>query len=391
MSNEVNTILEGLINPVTGKTLSEENRIKEVKLENDSLSFSYNREGITPDQKRVIENNIYSALAGKIAEDKITVMTVSDDSKDVFESHGTLVGEGEEIEDPHTKDKVQTKEPATKDHTPSVGKPIPGINKVIAVSSGKGGVGKSTVSTNLAISLKNQGYKVGLIDADVYGPSIPLLLGQPDAKPVANDNEKIEPIDAHGIKFMSFGLFIGESEPVIWRGPMLNGVLKQFFFDVDWGDLDYLIIDLPPGTGDVQLSMVQNIQVDGALVVSTPQDVALLDAKKGLQMFRELKIPILGMIENMSYFLADDSDKKYFIFGEGGVRQACIEMDTNMLGEIPIEIALRESCDNGHPYMANNLFEGRAVWNAYIDISKKIDSIFNTATEKKGFFSKIFS
>jgi ATP-binding protein involved in chromosome partitioning len=217
-----------------------------------------------------------------------------------------------------------------------------------------------------------------------------MLLNQRETKPSANDNKKILPIETMGISFISFGLFINEGDPVIWRGPMLGGVLNQFLFDVDWGELDYLLIDLPPGTGDMQLSMIQATDVDGAVVVSTPQDVALLDSKKGLQMFKQVKVPILGMVENMSYFIPDDMpEKKYYIFGNGGVKKACEELGVEFLGEIPMEIALREGSDNGRPYMQERSFEGRPVWKAYVDFAKKLNS--GIYPEEKGFLKKLFS
>jgi ATP-binding protein involved in chromosome partitioning len=272
---------------------------------------------------------------------------------------------------------------------------VAGAKRVIAVSSNKGGVGKSTVAVNLAFSLKNLGKKVGLLDADIYGPSMPMLLNKREAKPGATSEKKILPIDAYGIPFISFGLFINEKDPVIWRGPMLGGVLNQFLFDVAWTDLDYLIIDLPPGTGDMQLSMVQATEIDGVIVVSTPQDVAILDSRKGLNMFNQVKIPILGMVENMSYFVPDDApQKKYFIFGEGGVKKAAAELNVNLLAEIPLELALREGSDKGQPYMNEKKYEGRPVWNAYMTLAKNIEHSFNDSPkegEQKGFFKRLFS
>jgi len=278
----------------------------------------------------------------------------------------------------------------TTGHGPGPGankKRVPNVKKVIAVSSCKGGVGKSTVAVNLAFALKNMGKKVGILDADIYGPSMPMLLNQREAKPIANEDKKILPIMAYGIPFMSFGLFVEEKEPVIWRGPMLGGVLNQFLFDVNWGELDYLIIDLPPGTGDMQLSMVQATDIDGAIVISTPQDVALLDSKKGLKMFHQVKVPVIGMVENMSYFIPDDNPtKKYFIFGESGVKKAAAELETTLLAEIPMEIALRQSSDIGMPYMNESKYEGRPIWNAYMTLAKNVDRTFD-----KGFFRRIFS
>jgi ATP-binding protein involved in chromosome partitioning len=247
----------------------------------------------------------------------------------------------------------------------------------------------------LAFALKNLGKKVGLLDADIYGPSMPMLLNKREAKPGATPEKKILPIDAYGIPFISFGLFINEKDPVIWRGPMLGGVLNQFLFDVAWEGLDYLIIDLPPGTGDMQLSMVQATDIDGAIVVSTPQDIAVLDTRKGLNMFTQVKIPVLGMVENMSYFVPDDAPtKKYFIFGEGGVKRAAEELNVNLLAEIPLEMALREGSDKGFPYMNEKKYEGRPVWNAYMYLAKNVDQCFNASEssgEQKGFFKRLFS
>ena len=224
---------------------------------------------------------------------------------------------------------------------------------------------------------------------------MPMLLNQREAKPGATTEKKILPIDAYGIPFISFGLFINEKDPVIWRGPMLGGVLNQFLFDVAWSDLDYLIIDRPPGTGDMQLSMVQATEIDGVVVVSTPQDVAILDTKKGLNMFNQDKIPVLGMVENMSYFVPDDApNKKYYIFGDGGVKKAAAELDVNLLAEIPLEIALREGSDKGLPYMNEKKHEGRPVWNAYMMLAKNVEQSFEespSAGPQKGFFKRLFS
>ena len=257
--------------------------------------------------------------------------------------------------------------------------------------SGSPGVGKSTFTSNLAATLVNQGRKVGIIDADIYGPSMPMLFNKRDEKPEATIDKKIIPLENHGVKFISFGSFIDENEPVVWRGPMLGGVLNQFLFDTDWGELDYLIIDLPPGTGDVQLSMVQNCNVDGSIIISTPQDVALLDAKKGLNMFHRLNLPVIGMVENMSSYICDSCDKEHFIFGTGGVMSACSELGVGFLGKIPLEMAVRKGADFGTPYMSQNKHEGRKVWDAYTEIVSKLDRYFNPDDNtKKGILSRVF-
>ncbi len=225
---------------------------------------------------------------------------------------------------------------------------IPGIKRCVVVGSGKGGVGKSTVTVNLAIALAQRGLKVGLLDSDLYGPSIPMMLGLKDS-PLASPEGRILPSEAFGVKVMSMGLLIEEDRPVIWRGAMLNKALQQFLSDVAWGDLDVLFIDLPPGTGDVQLTLVQNAQVDGAIVVSTPQDVAFLDARKAIGMFGVVKIPVMGVIENMSSFICPGCGQETPIFGHGGVRAAALRMELPFLGEVPIDLAIREGGDSGAP------------------------------------------
>lgn len=382
-------ILGVIINPNNGKTLKEEGRIVELKALDYELLFKYKRDGISVQQKHSIQTSIINAVSSYYKEDQITILTVSENSSDVFTGKNFTAVEPAKT----TPSVAQIKT----GHAPvgSNKKRVLGAKKVIAVSSNKGGVGKSTVAVNLAFALKNLGKKVGLLDADIYGPSMPMLLNKREAKPGANAEKKILPIDAYGIPFISFGLFINEKDPVIWRGPMLGGVLNQFLFDVAWDGLDYLIIDLPPGTGDMQLSMVQATDIDGAIVVSTPQDIAILDTKKGLNMFTQVKIPVLGMVENMSYFVPDDApDKKYFIFGEGGVKKAAKELDVELLAEIPLELALREGSDKGFPYMNEKKYEGRPVWNSYMSLAKNVEHYFSDYQgkgETKGFFKRLLS
>lgn len=229
-----------------------------------------------------------------------------------------------------------------------------GVKHMIAVASGKGGVGKSTVSANLAIALARQGKRVGLVDADIYGPSVPTMFGMGDEKPRVNAERKIIPLEKHGVKLLSMGFMVDASQAVIWRGPMVSSAIRQFLGDTDWGDLDYLILDLPPGTGDIQLTIVQTVSLTGAVVVSTPQDVALADARKGVSMFNNVNVPVLGIIENMAYFTPPDlPDRKYYLFGQGGARRLALELHVPFLGEIPLEQALRESGDDGTPLVAS--------------------------------------
>ncbi len=227
---------------------------------------------------------------------------------------------------------------------------VPSIRNIIAVASGKGGVGKSTMAVNLACALAAKGYDVGLMDADIYGPSIPTMFGVRDARPRVNENRKLVPIETHGIKLLSMGFLVEPEKAVIWRGPMVSNAIRQFFGDTNWGALDYLVMDLPPGTGDIQLTIVQTIGLTGAVVVSTPQEVALADARKAVAMFQEVDVPVLGLIENMAYFVPPDlPDRRYHIFGEGGAAELARSLKLPLLGEIPIEQPLREACDNGRP------------------------------------------
>ncbi|MDE0957546.1 MAG: Mrp/NBP35 family ATP-binding protein [Planctomycetota bacterium] len=228
---------------------------------------------------------------------------------------------------------------------------IPGVKNVIAVASGKGGVGKSTVAVNLALALAARGLKTGLLDADVYGPSTPKMLGTEDLKPRATEKDTILPIEVHGLKTMSIGYLLEDDSPVIWRGPMVTGLLRQFLFQVEWGQLDYLVLDLPPGTGDAQLTLVQSIALTGGVIVTTPQDVALLDVQRGIQMFQRTSVPILGVIENMSGFECSSCGQITEIFRGGGGRDAARRYQVPFLGKIPLEPSIALSGDGGTPMM----------------------------------------
>lgn len=392
MNTEIEKILNSIINPESGKTLKEEGRIVKLQMQEDVLIFQYKRDGITPMQKRAIEKDIFNRISGKIAEDKIKILTISDRSQDVFNSLGGSV------------EAPKKQEPADKPADLKVGhgtigekKRVAGIKNIIAVGSGKGGVGKSTVTANLAVALAKQGKKVGVIDADIYGPSMPIMFGLRGKRPVSNSNKKIVPMEAHGIKMMSFGFFIEENDPVIWRGPMLGGVINQFLFDVAWGELDYLLLDLPPGTGDVQLSMVQNVVVDGCVIVSTPQDVALHDAIKGLLMFKKLEIPVVGLVENMSYFVCNSCDEKHFIFGESKMNEIATKLETGLLVQIPMESVIRKNSDEGRPFMCDEGLSSSASYLAYTDLASKLEHKFGQQgkpggdePKEKGLFSKLF-
>ncbi len=231
---------------------------------------------------------------------------------------------------------------------------MPGVRNIIAVSSGKGGVGKSTVAVNMAVSLALDGARVGLMDADVYGPNVPLMLGAGEARPevVANEN-KLIPVEAYGVKLMSMALLQPGDKPMIVRGPILHGLVRQFLADVRWGELDYLIVDMPPGTGDVQLSLAQLVPVQGAVLVTTPQEVAVMDVRRALRMFETVSVPVLGVVENMSYFIAPDTGTRYDIFGEGGGERLAEQYGVPFLGAIPLGIEVREGGDKGVPVVVS--------------------------------------
>lgn len=263
---------------------------------------------------------------------------------------------------------------------PGAAKPgIPGIDRIIAVASGKGGVGKSTTAVNLALGLATFGLRVGILDADVYGPSIPRLLGLKD-KPKTSGGRTIVPLEAFGLKAMSMGLMVDEETPMIWRGPMVMSALTQMLREVEWGELDILVVDMPPGTGDAQLTMAQQVPLAGAVIVSTPQDLALIDARKGLAMFQKVEVPLLGIVENMSYFVAPDTGNRYDIFGHGGARAEATRLGVPFLGEVPLEMAIRESSDAGRPVVAADPDGPHAA--AYRDIAAKVLAELENARPK---------
>jgi len=253
-------------------------------------------------------------------------------------------------------------------------KKIKGVDSIIAISSAKGGVGKSTVTINLAATLAKKGCKVGILDADIYGPSVPTMMDVEGYVPKSikiNDKSKIEPVESHDVKIMSIGFFTKLDQAVVWRGPMASKALNQMIFDTHWGELDFLFLDLPPGTGDIHLSLVQSLPITGSVIVSTPQNVALADARRGIKMFQQesISVPILGLIENMAYFKSEDSETKHYLFGEAGVKYLSKDLDINFLGEIPIFQALREASDFGRP---GSLQESTGVSNIFEEISKNM-------------------
>jgi ATP-binding protein involved in chromosome partitioning len=246
---------------------------------------------------------------------------------------------------------------------------LPEIGAIIAVASGKGGVGKSTTAVNLALALHALGFETGLLDADIYGPSIPRMLGI-TARPTTTDDNKLEPMENYGVKCMSMGFLVDEETPVVWRGPMVGTALEQMMRDVNWGALDILVVDMPPGTGDAQLTMAQRVPLAGAVIVSTPQDISLVDARKGLNMFRKVDVPVLGIVENMSYFVCPHCGTRSEIFDHGGARREADRLGVDFLGEIPLDMAIRETSDGGHPIVVSDPEGAHAK--AYLEIARTI-------------------
>ncbi|MCS7081716.1 MAG: Mrp/NBP35 family ATP-binding protein [Bacteroidetes bacterium] len=269
---------------------------------------------------------------------------------------------------------------------------LPGVRNIVAVASGKGGVGKSTVAVNLAVALARSEAQVGLLDADIYGPSIPTMFGLQGVRPQLTEARKILPVTKFGVRLLSMGFLVDPDTPVVWRGPMVSSAVRQFLADADWGELDYLVLDLPPGTGDIQLTLVQTVPLTGAVIVSTPQDVALSDARKGVMMFRQVKVPVLGIVENMAYFSPPDlPDRRYYLFGQGGARRLAEELGVPFLGEIPLEQAVREGGDEGVPVvirdpegpsaqafreLAQRVAQQVAIRNATVPPTEKVEIIF---------------
>lgn len=252
------------------------------------------------------------------------------------------------------------------------------VRFIVAVGSGKGGVGKSTTSVNLALGLAAQGWRVGLLDADIYGPSAPRLLGLTGKPEVAG--QKLVPMEAHGLKAMSIGFLVNENEAMIWRGPMATQALTQMLGEVAWGELDALVVDMPPGTGDVQLTMAQQVPLAGAVIVSTPQDLALIDARRAVAMFRKVEIPVLGIIENMSYFICPRCGERSEIFAHGGARRDAEALGVPFLGEIPLEARIRETSDSGRPVVATDAQSPQA--GAYLALAAKVKTLLETQSRR---------
>lgn len=326
--DQVIDALRHVIEPDLGKDLVTLNMIQDVEVSDEGVSFSVVLTTPACPLREQIRSECVAAVREHLGRDTRVHVNLT---SNVTSRPGPAAGPGE--------------------MPPQVESGASRVRNTVAVASGKGGVGKSTVAVNLAMALAASGARVGLVDTDIYGPSIPLMLGVPEGeKPKVNKDRKIEPLERHGVKILSMGFLVDPTHAVVWRGPMVSSAIRQFLNDAAWGELDYLILDLPPGTGDIQLTIVQTIALTGAVIVSTPQTVALADARKGVAMFSNVNVPVLGIVENMAYFTPPDlPDRKYYLFGEGGARRLAEELTVPFLGEVPIEQAVREGGDHGTP------------------------------------------
>ena len=328
--------------------------------------------------KSLVENkNITNIVVfGNEVEVDVTISNPTLQAKKKTEAEITKVIKANVSDAIQVKINLKVEKPAVKENPNQIrGKEIPNIKNIIAIASGKGGVGKSTITANTAISLAKMGFNVGVLDADVYGPSQHIMFDVEKAKPLSVNIEgrsKMKPVESYGVKLLSLGFFTDPGQAVIWRGPMASKALNQLIFDADWGALDFLLIDLPPGTGDVHLSIVQALPISGAVIVSTPQNIALADAKKGVAMFQQenINVPVLGIIENMAYFTPEELlDNKYYIFGKDGAKNLAEDIKTKFLGEIPLVQSIRESGDVGRPVAMQN---GTVLEKSFNEITKEM-------------------
>ena len=313
---QVKAALSAVVDPNTGKDFVAGKALKNVKIDGSNVSFDIELGYPANSQIEPIRNQVAAAVSAVPGVGNVTANVFSK-----IVAHSVQLGV----------------------------KLLPGVKNIIAVASGKGGVGKSTTAVNLALALAQEGARVGILDADIYGPSQPQMLGLAGQEPESKDGKNMEPLEAYGLQAMSIGFMVDVETPMVWRGPMVAQALDQMLGQTNWHDLDYLIVDMPPGTGDVQLSMAQKVPVTGAVIVTTPQDIALIDARKGLKMFEKVNIPIIGIVENMSIHICSKCGHEEHIFGSGGGEKMCADYDVEFLGSLPLEMAIREMADGGKP------------------------------------------
>jgi len=326
MLDAAKAALDKVINPSSGKGLAESGMIHDLRVEEDAPAFTFHLR--KQDPATLVRQARQAFRDAGLPNPRISVVDPDGPA-------------------PTTHRPPQSAQAGVPAPTPMA---VPGIDKVIAISSGKGGVGKSTVSVNVAIALANRGHRVGLIDSDFYGPDVPRMMGVFE-RPGIDADKRIIPLDAYGVKLMSIGFLVDRDAPAIWRGPIITKVLQQFLHDVAWGELDYLLVDMPPGTGDAQLSLVQQVMVSGAVIVTTPQEVAVGDALRGARMFDRVNVPLLGVVENMSGFIDPTTGMRHDLFGEGGGERLAAELGTPLLGQVPLQLGLADAADRGRPIL----------------------------------------
>lgn len=373
LKGEIIEALEAIEDPAKGKNIVDAHMVEEVDVNAGVVDLVVVIEkGRDRKERFDLEDAIYDTVEAVdgVREVKIKMMTPQALSKEGQEDSAAAPT----ADAPTAASKPAPAAPSPSGPGPGAGSSIPpsapiqGVGKVIAIASGKGGVGKSTVAVNVALALKKIGYRVGLLDVDIYGPSLPTLLGIA-GRPAVRER-RIVPLDAEGLRVMSLGFLMEEDAPVIWRGPIVTGIIRQFLRDVDWSGLDYLIVDMPPGTGDAQLALAQTVPVDGAVVVTTPSDLSLLDAARGLQMFKTLNINVLGIVENMSKFVCPCCDEVTYIFGKDTVEKEAKRLETRVLGEIPLDTKIREGGDAGRPVVVAE--PDGAITKSFVELAEAI-------------------
>ncbi|HEU0095689.1 MAG TPA: iron-sulfur cluster carrier protein ApbC [Rhizomicrobium sp.] len=360
--------LDQVIDPVSGRTVIQQDMIQGLVVKDGHVGFVLE---VAPDrapQSEPLRKICEAMVLGVKGVKSVTAVLTAHDAHPGHDHH-------HEHGDGH--DHHHAPKPAVNRQPPPAAAGIPGVASIIAVASGKGGVGKSTVAVNLALSLARLGLKVGLLDADIYGPSVPRLLAITE-KP-ESDGKKLKPIEKFGIKTMSIGFLVEEDQAMIWRGPMVQSALTQMLNDVEWAPLDVLVLDMPPGTGDAQLTIAQRVPLKGAVIVSTPQDIALIDAKKGVTMFQKTHVPIFGIVENMSMFICPDCGSSHAIFGHGGAREMAEKMNVPLLAEIPLVPRIRETSDSGAPISVSAPDSPEAQ--AFLALAQKVRAALETASK----------
>ena len=365
--DDVLKALDQVIDPVSGRTVVQQDMIQGLVVKDGHVGFVLEVSPERAPQSEPLRKICEAMVLGVAGVKSVTaVLTAHEEHGHAHDDHAG-----------HAHSHAPAPKPAVNRQAPPAPAGLPGVTSIIAVASGKGGVGKSTVAVNLALSLSRLGLKVGLLDADIYGPSLPRLLAITE-KP-ESDGKKLVPITRHGIKTMSIGFLVEEDQAMIWRGPMVQSALTQMLQDVQWAPLDVLVLDMPPGTGDAQLTIAQRVPLKGAVIVSTPQDIALIDARKGIAMFQKTHVPILGLVENMSVFVCSNCGHEHHIFGHGGARETAEKLGAPFLGEIPLVPRIRETSDAGNPVSISAPDGPEAQ--AFLELAKKVAASLETASK----------